>query len=79
MMGAFVRDVEEEKAIAQQKRERLELVVCGLEKRSQATEKELHLGKEKVGAREVVCAFASFKSSTTARERNQRMHAGKGC
>lgn len=79
MTGAFVRDVEEERAIAQQKRERLEQAVSGLETRSQAMEVELHLGKEKVGAREVVCAFASFKSSTTARERNQRMHAGKGC
>ena len=79
MTGAFVRDAEEERAIAQQKRERLEQAVSGLETRSQAMEVELHLGKEKVGAREVVCAFVSFKSSTTPRGRNQLRHAGKGC
>jgi len=33
MTGAFVRDVEEERAIAQQKRERLEQAVSGLEPR----------------------------------------------
>ena len=65
MTGAFVRDVAEERAIAQQQREGLEQAVSELEKRSQAMQKELHLGTDRAGAREVVWVFISFKSSTT--------------